>query len=426
MENPSRKWKCSHLSSREAGRGVVACLLLLLFCITGCDTSSGGGVSEPTIHEPSDLAAFSKVLKDATAGISADGELVHFKLSWQLSPVNWNGIINALGTEGRYVSLDLSACTKGTHTEGTGLRSDGTFAPNGAPGNKTLADAERSPGKLMIVELVLPDQATKIPEGESKGGAFLYFLSLTKISGKNITEIGNNAFYMDPGGATPNLTEANFPKVTKLGNSAFSYCYELTEVSFPELTTIGNSAFSSCHTLKSVSLPKAQTLGNSVFGSCFKLTSIALPEATTIGNTVFQLCENLASVDLPKITTINPGTYNATGVPGGGVFTGCSSLVTLNIPRITDLGGQAFTLCENSAALTLFITMGATAPKVGENLFLNVNSPRPVIVKRPASGASGYTDDWQTNFKGKGWDGTAVIADNTVNNSNITLSVINL
>ncbi|MDR3114566.1 MAG: leucine-rich repeat domain-containing protein [Treponema sp.] len=282
----------------------------------------------------------------------------------------------------------------------------------------------------MIVELVLPDDATKIPEGASKGGAFLYFLSLTKISGKNITEIGNNAFYMDPGGATPNLTEANFPKVTSLGNSAFAYCYNLPEVSFPELTTIGNSAFSSCHTLRSVSLPKAQTLGNSVFASCFKLTAIALPKATVIGNTLFTLCENLATIDLPEITKINPGTYNATtGVPGGGVFTGCSSLVTLNIPKITELGGQAFTLCENSAPLV--ITMGATAPTVGENLFLNVTSPRTVTVKRPASG-TGYTDEWKTNFKGKGWNGTAVITvenanvTTPVNNSQITLSVINL
>jgi hypothetical protein len=282
----------------------------------------------------------------------------------------------------------------------------------------------------MIVELVLPKAATKILEGGSKGGAFLYFLGLAKISGANITEIGNNAFFMDPGGATPNLTEANFPKVTTLGNAAFQYCYKLPEVSFPELTTIGNSAFSSCHTLQSVSLPKAATLGNSVFASCFKLTTIALPKAATIGNTVFQLCENLATVDLPEITTINNGAYNATtGVPGGGVFTGCAALVTLNIPKITHLGGQAFTLCENPSPLV--ITMGAAAPTLGENLFLNVNSPRTVTVKRPASGATGYTTEWQTNFKGKGWDGTKTVTiDNTHvatpdNNSQITRSVIN-
>ncbi|MHB9291043.1 hypothetical protein Holit_00113 [Hollandina sp. SP2] len=283
----------------------------------------------------------------------------------------------------------------------------------------------------MIVELVLPGQATKILEGQSKGGAFLYFLSLTKITGNNITEIGNNAFFMDPGGATPNLTEANFPKVTTLGNSAFAYCYNLPKVSFPEVTTIGNSAFSQCTTLGSVSLPKAQTLGNSVFGSCFELTVIDLPEATTIGNTVFTLCEKLATVNLPKVATINSGTYNATtGIPGGGVFTGCTSLVTLNIPTITNLGGQAFFQCENSAPLV--ITMGAAAPTVGENLFLNVDSPRTVTVKRPADGASSYTEDWKTNFTGKGWDGENVITvDNTnvaarENNTRITLSVINL
>jgi hypothetical protein len=393
----------------------------------------GGGddSSPPTVHEPANLTGFKQVLQGATTGISADSELVHFKLNWQLSADNWNGIISAIETEGRYVVLDLSACTKGTHTTGAGLYSDGTFAPNGASDKTQLAQAETSPGKAMIVELVLPDQATKIAEGESKGGAFLNFLSLTKITGSNITEIGKNAFFMDPGGATPNLAEAQFPKVTTLGEAAFRYCYKLSSVSFPEAETIGNNVFGYCTTLTSVSLPKAKTLGNSVFASCFKLTNIALPKAETIGTLAFQLCEKLTTVDLPGVTTISAGTYNATtGVPAGGCFTGCAALVTLNIPKIETLGGQAFTLCENSALLV--ITMGATAPTVGENLFLNVNSPRTVTVKRPATNATKYTNDWQTNFKGKGWDGTKVISvDNgnvttPENNSQITISVINL
>jgi hypothetical protein len=441
MENPSRKRERSRLFGRAAGAGLAmgaaTGFALLLFTLGSCDT--GGGGSQPAIHEPADLTAFSAALNGAEAGISADTELVHFKLAWTLTAENWNGIIAALGTAGRYVSLDLSACTKGTHTTGTGLRSDGTFAPNGKPdesfswggGQPTPPDPEASPGKTMIVELVLPNAATAIAPGENKGGAFLNFLSLAKITGSNITTIGKNAFYMDPGGAAPNLVEANFPKVITLGDSAFSYCYSLPSVSFPEATTIGNSVFSSCTTLSTISLPKAQTLGNSVFGSCFALTAIDLPKAATIGNTVFSLCEKLASVNLPEITTINPGTYNAnTGVPGGGVFTGCTSLVSLNIPKIANLGGQAFTLCENSAPLV--ITMGAAAPAVGENLFLNVNSPRTVTVKKPGTGASGYTSDWETNFKGKGWDGTeTVTVDNAnvatpENNTQITVTVTNL
>ncbi|MDR2392828.1 MAG: leucine-rich repeat domain-containing protein [Treponema sp.] len=424
MENLSRKWEWSHLS-----RGVAAaCFALLLFGIAGCDTGGGGGGnSQPQIHEPSDVTAFKKVLQEATTGISADSELVYFKLNWQLTPANWNGIIEALGTEGRYVSLDLSGCTKGTHTDGTGLRWDGTFASNALPDAGWGDASDASPGKTMIVELVLPDQATAIAPGEGNGGAFLNFLSLTKISGKNISGIGNYAFYWL---GTPNLTEANFPKVTTLGNYAFSYCYSMTTMSFPEAVTIGNSAFANSTTLTSISLPKAQTIGNTAFSGCGKLTTIDLPEATGIGQRAFQLCEKLTTINLPKVTTISGGTYNPnTGVPAGGVFTGCTSLVTLNIPQITDLGGQAFTLCENSKALV--ITMGATAPKVGENLFLNVDSPRTVTVKRPATTPTGYTEEWQTNFKGKGWDGTRVITvDNNVttpdNNTQITLSVIDL
>lgn len=350
-------------------------------------------------------------------------------MTWVLTADNWNGIIRAIETGGRYVSLDLSACTPGTHTEGPGLRSDGTFAPNGKPTETQLANAEASLGKTFIVELVLPDGATKILAGSSKGGAFLNFLSLTKISGKHITEIGNAAFYMDPGGATPNLTEANFPKVTTLGNQAFAYCYELTSVSFPEVTTIGNSAFASCDKLTSVSLPKVTTIGTSAFASCFKLPSIALPKVTQIGTLAFNLCEKLATADFPELTTITAGTYNtSTGVPAGGAFTGCTALVTLNIPKIATLGGQAFTLCENPSPLV--ITMGATAPAVGENLFLNVNSPRTVTVRRPATN-TGYTNEWQTNFKGKGWNGTSIStitnehAATPDNNSYITVTVTN-
>jgi hypothetical protein len=88
MENPSRKWEWSHLSGREAGRVVAVCLLLLLFCITGCDNTGGGGgggvAPEQKKNEPPNLAAFKQVLQDAAAGISADGELVHVTLNWQL------------------------------------------------------------------------------------------------------------------------------------------------------------------------------------------------------------------------------------------------------------------------------------------------------------------------------------------------------
>jgi hypothetical protein len=324
------------------------------------------------------------------------------------------------------VSLDLSACTKGTHTTGTGLRSDGTFAPNGKPEVDRNDAPENSPGKTMIVELVLPDAAGKILKADTtaNGGAFFNFVSLTKTSGKNVTEIGDYAFSSRSG-----LSEVSFPKVTTIGNSVFSSCYSLSEVSFPEATTLGNSVFSNCTTLSSVSLPKAQTLGNTAFATCRNLTAIDLPEATTIGQRAFQICVKLATVNLPKVTTIPAGTYNATtGVPAGGVFTGCTSLVTLNIPKITNLGGQAFTLCENSAPLV--ITMGAAAPAAGENLFLNVDSPRTVTVKTPA-GATGYTADWQGNFKGAGWNGSAVatVPENVAtpaNNDKITVSVSNL
>jgi hypothetical protein len=46
-----------------------------------------------------------------------------------LSEANWINILSALQSAGKYVNLNLSACTAGNSATDSGLYSNGTFAP---------------------------------------------------------------------------------------------------------------------------------------------------------------------------------------------------------------------------------------------------------------------------------------------------------
>jgi hypothetical protein len=125
------------------------------------------------------------------------------------------------------------------------------------------------------------------------------------------------------------------------------------------------------------------------------------------------------SVTLNTITSI--GMY---------AFSGCSSLTSVSLPAATSIGNSAFSYTGGTA---LTVTLGATAPTLGADLFENyVSVPKTVTVLVP-SGATGYgsipatysgsdaTGKWGNAFRGKGWNGTSYGA-GTVN-SNVTLKI---
>ncbi|MDR2483803.1 MAG: leucine-rich repeat domain-containing protein [Treponema sp.] len=384
MKNPSRKWKLFHLSSREAGRAVVLLFVLLLFTITGCD--NGGDdtpfppVADTTLHTPGDLAAFKQVLTnipdDNITGISSDGGLALFKLNWQLTDANWKGILAALRENGRYVSLDLSACTKSADTTGTGLRSDGKLCLN--------TDSTAGKGQENIVEIILPAQATSMENGgynsptstsPDNKHAFYGFTALRSIRGAEITNIGINAFRSLP------LETIDLPKVREIGIRALYGCSSLVTASFPALIEVKKLGFYGCSSLENLTMPAATTIGDGAFYECSKLARLDLPEVTKI------LYED-----------------NDPNISNYGAFQNCTSLTELDIPKISEIGDMAFQGCSNSASLV--ITMGPAAPKVGINSFRSITAPRTVTVKKPAKD-TGYDANWQNGFKGLGWDGTA-------------------
>lgn len=201
--------------------------------------------------------------------------------SRQLTAVAWVTLLNEIEGDGKYVDLDLSACTPGNHSSGGGLWIDGTF--NADQFNNMEA------GKRKIVSLILPEAATSIAGGRIVGEGMLpiyekcfqYFTALKSITGINITTIGRNAF---SGLGTYNaetttfvfgtLTSINFPKVQTIGEEAFDSCYSLTSANIPKVQTIGDQAF--IHSkLQNLYIPDVMYIGVQAFGWT-RLTKITL------------------------------------------------------------------------------------------------------------------------------------------------------
>jgi len=295
-----------------------------------------------------------------------------------LSTDNWQKLLQAIQNAGKYVALDLSACTM----------------------NGTIFDPDRniSTGKGYIVSLVLPDEATRIPNGAVTISTFNHFDKLESVSGANVITIGDSAFYK-----CTSLIEANFPLAKYIDTYAFSDCSSLTIASFPEATSIGNSAFR--------------------FTS---LTEVSFPAVTSIGEDAFYFCNSLTKADFPLAESI--GNY---------VFDCCSSLAEVNFPAVTSIGDMVF---GGTGTNALTIILGDTAPTLGEDFFLLVTA-KMINVKVPV-GATGYspandpfdgipatfsgtdiiTENWANALRGMGWDGTNYLS-GTVN-SGITVNIV--
>jgi hypothetical protein len=184
----------------------------------------------------------SKILNylDAAAGGTAPTDPVPLSVVLNLSNTGrnlWAALLETIKTAGKFVALDLSACTMGSTV----------FDP----------DYTNSDGKDKIASLVLPDLVTSIPSTYSNP-AFEHFSSLISVTGKNVEIIGTWAFKgVEVGDRNLN------------GNTTPVYRrYALTMVNFPAATTIGDSAFDGCTSLTSMSLPASPpTLGTEVFRS---------------------------------------------------------------------------------------------------------------------------------------------------------------
>ena len=209
----------------------------------------------------------SDFLVNSTAGVTPSDPIL---LPWvsQLSNSNWNDLLDALQTSGKYVSLDLSATLRGG--SGELLDNNGVFDPrNSTPPN--------DPRKAFIVSLILPDAAETIPDGT--GGTNFPFMDFTNLlyldTGNGITSVGSIAFY------DLNLETVFFGnKLQTLGLQSFLGNKLTSVVIPPSVTSIEGSAFDS-NPLKEIELGSYLSVAVAAFDS-----HSSVLETITIGTDV--------------------------------------------------------------------------------------------------------------------------------------------
>jgi hypothetical protein len=441
------------------------------------DNSDGGEKTQSLSSNPAkitvttglpDLAAIGIYLAAVSGGDSA-ADLVPLPVGMELSAANWSGILEAIAAVGKYVDLDLSACTMGSHNSGGGLYGDGTFDP----------DYTISTGKTKIVSLSLPDAAVSVKENFSSAGTFWSFTNLTDLTGANVKTIGVYAFR-----SCTALETVILPAAQSIEMEAFFHCTALKTITIPEVKTISVSAFSGCTALTTVNLPASLTtiwynpflgctkltgitvdagnpnykhsddnrmilnkagttliaypsadgavtlsgitaIGNFAFYGCTALETVSLPAATTIGDRVFESCTALETVNLPNAVTI-----------GFLAFSHCTSLTSVDLPAATSIGQNAFSRGTGTTA-SLTVTLGPAIPTLGINMFEVVTGTKSVTVKVP-SGADAWTGKtgsftdaenttggpyWGEGFRGKGWTGDGAYVDGGTVNENISLTI---
>ncbi|MDR2796341.1 MAG: leucine-rich repeat domain-containing protein [Spirochaetaceae bacterium] len=157
----------------------------------------------------------------------------------------WEDLLDAIdfacSRESKTVALDLSATT------------DGVFDPRN---DKNFEATNNQPypyntGEPYIVELVLPEAATKIadrgftseggddPLGGRNKGAFEGFTALVKVSAVSVETIGRSAFF-----SCKALETANFRAVETIQSYAFYQCTALTSLTLPAVPPeLGDAVF---------------------------------------------------------------------------------------------------------------------------------------------------------------------------------------
>lgn len=149
-----------------------------------------------------------------------------------------------------------------------------------------------------------------------------------------VTTIGSCAF-LNMDGLTSVILDAS---VKKIGDWAFSGCYELALLNLGGVEEIGQSAFERCQSLTGVRLPDTLlVLRYRAFYGCDKLVSITVPASVIAMETsVFAHCASLQNAtvlagisDLPSWTFYN-----------------CKNLTKVTMaPSITEVGFEAFYEC---------------------------------------------------------------------------------
>lgn len=196
--------------------------------------------------------------------------------------------------------------------------------------------------------------------------------------GKNITQIGNYAFY-----SCNALKTITIPRsITYIGSNAFFNCYCLRSIVFPpDFSIISTQAMYACYSLEKVIMNKRRITfnGGSVFMTCQSLEKIDIPSGTvTLGENAYYGCSNLKWVCLP----------NTLQQIWSGAFRYCISLSEIELPSsLTSISANAFADCYGLRRIRFNAT---TPPTIGNsNAFSGLSTD--CIISVPIGSLSAYT-----------------------------------
>ena len=216
--------------------------------------------------------------------------------------------------------------------------------------------------------LVSKAKIAEVTKGDNNYSGSISIPSSIKVNDADysVTRIGQSAFSYCSG-----LTSVTIPNsMTSIEEGAFSYCSSLTSITISNsVTSIGKSAFSYCSRLKSITIPNSVTkIGDCIFEECSSLTSITIPESvTSIGSSAFYKCSSLTSITIPNtVTSIGWYTFsgcsgltsitipNTVTIIGDETFYNCSSLTSITVPNsVTSIGKSAFSYCSRLKSITI-------------------------------------------------------------------------
>jgi hypothetical protein len=143
---------------------------------------------------------------------------------------NWLQLLGAIEAGGKFVDLDLSACTLNKAEIYRTDYEESIHSRTNVSWEMFSPDRMVETGKDKIVTIVLPDTAKYIQNGTSTYEMFGFFTALRSFSGKGLTELGdyifNNRTNLGPVLSLP-------PGLEYLNTYAFRNCTGLTEVTIP-------------------------------------------------------------------------------------------------------------------------------------------------------------------------------------------------
>ena len=174
------------------------------------------------------------------------------------------------------------------------------------------------------------------------------------INNNNTLSTGNNArysyYFLGYNSDLKTVTIPEGSKITKIGNNAFSGCWNLESFYVPfSVTSIGTGAFGGCISMSDFqfatglvngqpNMTQLTVIPDYMFIHCESLTTLRIPEGiTTLGDRSTQYMLRLTKIELPSSLTTIEEEFLCTAL----------SLKTLTIPaNVGTIGASAFHGCE--------------------------------------------------------------------------------